>query len=661
MWQVIAALFSALIGFGTGSGINNYAPPEGTSVPNYTTSVCYNPRPDIRFTLTWPDNFVNLADNRVTLNPEELSSDPPFFNTNSSCQEMLLKDTSGVQHQSRNYILVRENVRISSCKTDELAGPYNTDSDAKCNEGSLNAAHTILGTCSINGYTDLRKVAETIDQAGNKLEILWNPFTHNVGCNYNPENPNCGPGDRSNINLREFLYVIKSRDAFDPTNPKDCLVLWDAGSVNKDACSHYLDVYMAEDLYQKLQIPIPTTDPDWNNYDFYQQAILNCQEQNSFTPVVDIPGLNFPPTLLDKPFVAEDFFVPQVNKITPRDNDELNNYQYFVNSTPIINPFVTNLLQFNQSPVNLNLCPPGGLSAASVSGWSSAKANASSVTCYLPIGSVYFPKETNVFVTYEVFSSYDTPQTFYFRDKSGDDPKVYYYTITNDVINTDQSRSPALQLKTMPFNTENLWTWATPICKPAVYLYPEKPTEINVKLNIAGNLTASIPDYDPALGWNVKAYPDGTIQQLNNETMQQSTTYPYLYYEADVTGITIPKEGWVIEASGIRYQVSGIMKEIGFNEKEITDFLDYWQPRLEEKPYYFVTLLPEEIISEKENLSLSLNPDTIIRTRVIFEGLDGPLSVMPLKNIPRHDREGFVLTDWGGALVGKSCTDITVK
>ncbi len=659
MWQVVAALFSALIGFGAGSGINNYTSSNNAPAVNYSTSLCYNPRPDIRFTLTWPNNFVNLADKRVTMNPAEFGKEPPTFNTNSSCQAMLLKDTSGVQLQSRNYILVRENVRISSCKTDELAGPYNT-AGAKCSDTSIQAAHAMRGTCEINGYTDLRKVAETTDQNGQKLEIYWNPFTHNVGCNYNVETPNCGPGDRSNVNLREFLYVVKSRDAFDPTNPQDCLVLWDAGSLNNKACSHYTDVYMAEDLYQKIQTPVPTSDPDWNTYDFYKQAILNCQEQNTFSPIVDVPGLNFPPTYLEKPFVAKDFFVQQVNKITPRNDTELNSYQYFVNSTPAINPFITNLLQFNQTQTNLNLCPPGGISAASLSGWSSFKAQASSVTCYLPIGSVYFQKDTNVFVTYEVFSSYDTPQTFYFRDASGSDPKVYYYTITNDAIKTDQSRTPALQLKTLEFASENLWTWATPLCKPAIYLYPQKPTEMNVKLNIAGKLTASKPSYDPEGGWNVKAYPDGTIQQLNNETMKQLNTYPYLYYEADVTGVEIPKEGFVYSRDELPKSLKSLLSKIGFNEKEIADFLAYWQPRLTDKPYYFVTLLPEKLINDKEKLSLSVSPDTVIRTRVIFEGLDGPLSVAPLKNIPHYDRKGFVLADWGGSIVGKSCTDITV-
>ena len=111
----------------------------------------------------------------------------------------------------------------------------------------------------------------------------------------------------------------------------------------------------------------------------------------------------------------------------------------------------------------------------------------------------------------------------------------------------------------------------------------------------------------------------------------------------------------------IKDQISKVLKQIGFNEKEIGDFVEYWIPRLQTKPYYFVTLIPENVINEKEKLTFSKQPDTLIRTRVIFEGLDYPVSVSPLSSIPSHARSGFVATDWGGTIVGESCTDVSVK
>lgn len=103
-----------------------------------------------------------------------------------------------------------------------------------------------------------------------------------------------------------------------------------------------------------------------------------------------------------------------------------------------------------------------------------------------------------------------------------------------------------------------------------------------------------------------------------------------------------------------------LLSDIGFNSNEISDFISYWMPRLSEKPYYFVTILPESIINEKEVLDFSVVPDTIIRTRVVFEGLDLPVNVTPPNKIPHHKRFGFTVTDWGGTIVGKDCQDVSV-
>jgi hypothetical protein len=218
----------------------------------------------------------------------------------------------------------------------------------------------------------------------------------------------------------------------------------------------------------------------------------------------------------------------------------------------------------------------------------------------------------------------------------------------------------------MEFITENQWTWATPWCKPAIYLYPPKEMALNVKLSLNGKLTKSIPDYG-VNGWDVIAHPDGKLTTYNLQPIINN----YLYYEADIKDIELPKEGWVMAAKDIPDHVGTILTQIGFNQAEIADFMKYWIPRLTDKPYYFVTLLLESTINEKETLSLSvlqptthnsqpITPDSMIRTRVAFEGLDTPIKVNSLA-IPSHSRNGFTLTDWGGTIVGKSCTDITVK
>ena len=60
--------------------------------------------------------------------------------------------------------------------------------------------------------------------------------------------------------------------------------------------------------------------------------------------------------------------------------------------------------------------------------------------------------------------------------------------------------------------------------KPIIYLYPEKTTNVEVKLDFNGELIATYPSYDN--GWSVTAEPDGT---LTNHA--DGREYSYLFWE----------------------------------------------------------------------------------------------------------------------------------
>lgn len=680
MWNILSAIAAAIFGIGagiTGMTANN----TGNAVPltPYQVKSCYNPEPDVKLSLSWPANFTNLTDDRFTMNANlfnqgtvgegyklrmQSAGNPPKFNSEEdTCKPMLFTDTDGKPLTSRTFLRVRRNVRISSCKTDELAGPYNNDSTktppTTCDNiypwGPGPAAMEVRGSCDATSlYPDLRKVAQ-VNIDGELKDIFWVPYTHNALCQYDPNQPNCGPGTYAN--LREFVYVLNHRDAFDPNNPSKCVVKWDAGSTDTNACSHYFDVYMAEDLYNKISLntPVPTEDPDYLTYDFYKQAIVNCTEQTLFMPTFESPTGELPPKFIEKPFVTKDFYTPQQNKILPRNDFEIKNYTYFVLTVP--QNYIMNLLQFayaKDAPAMI-ACKQGTVTTSNV------YTQEAGTPCYIPLGAITFQKATNEFLTFDVYSLSTSPQTFYFQDHNGKIPGVYQYSITEQDLPFIRTHQPALQLNALDFIAENQWTWATPSCKPAIYLYPQKPTNMSVRLDIDGRLTDSSPSYDAVKGWNITAHPNGTIQPFDyTQGKQPTTAYPYLYYEAQVNGVDIPKEGWVVERAKIKDQISKIMGNMGFNEKEKTDFLDFWLPNLTDKPYYFVTLIPEEILNNKEKIIISPKPDSLIRARFVFEGLDNPMDVKP-PDITVHSRDGFVVTDWGGALVGKSCKDLIVK
>ncbi len=81
----------------------------------------------------------------------------------------------------------------------------------------------------------------------------------------------------------------------------------------------------------------------------------------------------------------------------------------------------------------------------------------------------------------------------------GDDIWCTYDTIERSKTNGEP---PVILAKTLEF---------APVAeKPVIYLYPETPTEVSVKLTLDGHLTCTYPDY--SAGWNnFTAHPDGTL------------------------------------------------------------------------------------------------------------------------------------------------------
>lgn len=701
---IIAGLFGLTTG-ATGLTASPTLPPQNQAVtklntaakavepqqPGYEIKPCYNPELDKQITLKWPDSFQNLKDNRGVLNPNVFTpgtiSNP--FNSNAQCEAMLLKDMSGIEHNPRTYIRVRQDLRVASCKTDELAGPYTLDSQL-CTDGQNEAAKEMRGSCAVTGgFPDLRKVAEAPNpEGGDPLEIFWTPFTHNVGCNFDPEHPNCGQGDKSNMNAKDFLYIKKRADAFDPNTNQECKVRWDERSRHNNPCSHYFDVYLSLDTYEKMQslftvgvtpTPLPTTHPEWKfqqNYQLFYQRMANCKEQNLFTPITYPEGLIFPPEYIETPFMASGFTNPaQDGKIVTSDTEFANYCNYVVYNGAVLLPgaslFKLNELSvgdpllptFNECPQKVqpvsNVCDPVPTFAP----------GEVPPDCYGAIGTYTAIDQDNRTINFKVYGT-GRSTNFYLKDPSGTYPKIYQYIHTFSKPSQTNLHSPSLQLTDLEFAVAAEYTWATPICKPALYFYPEKPTDLNVKLALDGKLTVSDPVYDPVSGWNVKAYPNGELSVISNqlsaenilatENRQLKTNYPYLYYEADIKGIDIPKEGWVVRKSEVGSRISAIMNTLGFNAKETGDFLEYWMPRLTGKPYYFITLLPQDQINSKEALNMSVTPDTLIRARFIFEGLDVPVFAEPL-HISPITRTGFTVTDWGGTLLGTSCDDVIMK
>jgi hypothetical protein len=103
--------------------------------------------------------------------------------------------------------------------------------------------------------------------------------------------------------------------------------------------------------------------------------------------------------------------------------------------------------------------------------------------------------------------------------------------------------------------------------KPNIYLYPEQPAQISVRLDTSpgAELIASVPDYGG--GWNVTAEPGGLIDG----------EYSYLFYETTVDDVFQHEAGWTMPASDVIPWFEKVLAEYGFEGAEIDDFAAAWE------------------------------------------------------------------------------------
>lgn len=179
--------------------------------------------------------------------------------------------------------------------------------------------------------------------------------------------------------------------------------------------------------------------------------------------------------------------------------------------------------------------------------------------------------------------------------------------------------------------------------KPVIYLYPKTETKINVQVNPNGGLTKVDPFY-PTDGWLVNAKPNGDLTDLSDK--QQ---YPYLFWEGNAYDMEVPTNGFVLKKENIKRDMTKLLARLGLNEKETADFLEFWQVKLEEKPYVFVTFVSQTDFDKVAPLNISPRPDKVIRVFMDYQPLDLPITVRPLK-IETPVRTGFTVVEWGGRL-----------
>jgi hypothetical protein len=200
--------------------------------------------------------------------------------------------------------------------------------------------------------------------------------------------------------------------------------------------------------------------------------------------------------------------------------------------------------------------------------------------------------------------------------------------------------------------------------KPNIYLYPTETSDVSVGLSFpkGGGVTVSEPAYLD--GWKVEATPAGVLTNYeyltrdvpdNPEAVMYTVepvatgAYTYLFFEADPPDEWQTERGWLVEGEDLGDFFAENLAAYGFDEREIEDFLGYWEPRLN-AGYYAVFPQVSADIEPLIGLDVDPEPDSVLRLYYYmvadpdFGGELAPPEIVPF------ERTGFAVVEWGVVL-----------
>ena len=175
--------------------------------------------------------------------------------------------------------------------------------------------------------------------------------------------------------------------------------------------------------------------------------------------------------------------------------------------------------------------------------------------------------------------------------------------------------------------------------KPVIYLYPETPTEVSVKLTIDGKLTCTYPAYEN--GWNnFTAYPDGTL------IFPDGKQYYCLYWEGIQNMDCDFTRGFCVKGEDTAAFLEWALTEQGLTPREANEFIIYWLPRMESNPYNVISF-QTEAYTEGAVLEIDPNPDSLLRVFMAYYPSDEAVE-MEVQAFTPFERVGFTVVEWGG-------------
>lgn len=179
------------------------------------------------------------------------------------------------------------------------------------------------------------------------------------------------------------------------------------------------------------------------------------------------------------------------------------------------------------------------------------------------------------------------------------------------------------------------------MAEPLVYLYAPSPTNVRLDVGPRVELLAADPPYEG--GWSVRTRADGHLDDLS-----RGRVVPAIFWEGRSAWLPEPTQGFVVAVERVRETLEEVLPKLGLAPPEVSDFVDYWAPRLRSAPYYRLSFLDAEVMNRIAPLVVDPAPEVLVRVHLDAAPLARPVPLAAPRFAPVPPRRGLVLVEWSG-------------
>jgi len=178
------------------------------------------------------------------------------------------------------------------------------------------------------------------------------------------------------------------------------------------------------------------------------------------------------------------------------------------------------------------------------------------------------------------------------------------------------------------------------ILKPMIYLYPDSPMPVDVRIGPVSSLAMTYPKDDSGK-WQVQAYPDGRLVERKS-----GKEFYGLYWEGKNWVPPASDTGVVVRGSEFAQVLDSLLELKGLNFRERQECVTFWMHSLVNSPWVMIQFFDQEF-SQAHPLSVSPTPTTMLRVALSFRKLKSYVPLHP-PVLTKPARRGFTVIEWGG-------------